>query len=178
MKWIKSFLFSNKLNNDIIVIPKFLNKSSCKELIKLLNNYSFSKAHQFENGRCNKEVFIEDPEIECIILEKIKQLRINGSKKVVDFHLPFEFYKYEIGDFLLPHEDSSIYFDSGNESNYTALIYLNDDYSGGLTFFEKLNKHIKSETGTLLLFKHHLVHESQKIKYGTKYIYRSNWFVS
>jgi prolyl 4-hydroxylase len=177
MNWLKSLFISKQIKSNIIVIDNFLSKEKCQQLIDLLNNYSFSKAHQYENGRCNKEVFIEDDKIKSIFLEQIKKLRLSGFKKILEYHEPFEFYKYEIGDFILPHEDSSIIFESGEESNFTALVYLNDDFFGGSTFFTNLNKKITPKSGTLLLFKHNLVHESQKIEYGTKYIYRSNWLI-
>lgn len=177
MNWLKSLFQSIQIQSDIIVINNFLSREKCQQLIELLNNYSFCKAHQYENGRCNKEIFIEDAKIKSIFLEPIKNLRVRRFKKILEIHEPFEFYKYEIGDFILPHEDSSIIFESGVESNFTALVYLNDDFIGGSTFFTKLNKKITPTTGTLLLFKHNLVHESQKIQYGTKYIYRSNWLI-
>lgn len=178
MNWIKSFFGSKLLNEDIIVVPNFLNEKNCHELLDLLNKNSFNKAHQYENGRCNKEMFVEDPRIKSIILEKLVQFRLYGFKKVLDYHEPFEFYKYEIGEFISPHEDSSMFFESGKESNFTALIYLNDNFEGGATFFKYLNLKITPESGKLLLFKHHLVHESQTIKFGTKYIYRSNWYIN
>ena len=36
---------------------------------------------------------------------------------------------------------------------YTSIIYLNDDFSGGETYFAKLDKTIKPETGKIVLWK-------------------------
>ena len=41
----------------------------------------------------------------------------------------------------------------GGHRKYTSIIYLNDDFSGGETYFAKLNKTIKPETGKIVLWK-------------------------
>lgn len=178
MNWIKSLFLPKESSSDILTIRNFLDVSECDEILRLLENYNFIGAHQFENGRHNMEMFVEDQKILSVILKKMNLLRITGTKKVLEYHEPFEFYKYNKGDYILPHEDSSIYFNSGIQSNFTAIIYLNDNYLGGQTFFNQLKRKIKPQKGTLLLFKHNLLHEAQVVKNGTKYIYRSNWFIN
>lgn len=178
MNWIRSFFVRKNFSSEIITIHNFLSISECEEILELLKNYTFNGAHQFNNGRHNSEMFIDDEEIIGLIIKKMKSLRIKGSKQVIEYHKPFEFYRYNEGDYILPHQDSSMCFNSGNYSNFTAIIYLNNNYQGGYTFFNQLKKYIKPRTGTLLLFKHNLLHEAQIVTNGTKFIYRSNWYIN
>jgi prolyl 4-hydroxylase len=178
MNFIRSLFVPRELSSEIITIHDFLTKSECKGILEILNKYNFYVAHQFNNGRHNSEMFIEDEQLMGLLISKIRALKINNSKQVIEYHKPFEFYRYDNGDYILPHQDSSLCFDSGNYSNFTAIIYLNDDYQGGFTFFNETKRQIKPKTGTLLLFKHHLLHEAKVVTSGTKFIYRSNWYIN
>lgn len=157
-------------------INSFLTEEKCKKILDKLNQINFDKARQFDQGRHNKELFTDDASITDLIKIEIEKLRIN-KREIKGYSFPFEFYRYDKEDFIDPHTDSSITLSNGNVSNYTALIYLNDDYFGGETYFIEKNIKVKPKQGTLLLFQHHLVHEAQKIVFGTKYIYRSNWHI-
>ena len=60
--------------------------------------------------------------------------------------------KYETGGFYRPHFDSAL---PSPQRPYTMLIYLNDDYEGGETYFPKLNKKYKLNCCDALLFSNH-----------------------
>ena len=74
--------------------------------------------------------------------------------------------RYLINEEYLPHHDDypPIYFyctdisrrnhlhTAGNRS-HTAIIYLNDDFEGGTTFFPAIDKSIKPEIGKLVTWK-------------------------
>jgi hypothetical protein len=172
-------LFFNcfKKLKSVYIFKDFLQESDCKKIITFLNSNEFKQAHQFNSGRHNNELFTSDKKIIELIESKINKLKFDG-RKILNHVVPFEFYKYEKFDFITAHVDSPIYFDTKLRSNYTAIIYLNDDFVGGDTFFVDLKYKINPVRGTLLLFEHHLLHEALRIELGTKYIYRSNWFVS
>ena len=176
MSFLKLFYTKNLYKmDDIYFVPNFLTKKDCTYLMELLNELNFTKAHQFEKGRHNKEIFTENEIIKNIIISKIPKCVNKLDVKAISE--TFEFYKYEIGDFIKPHTDSSVELENGFNSNYTAIVYLNDNYFGGETYFETKNLKIKPESGALLLFKQELVHEALIVQNGTKLIYRSNWFI-
>jgi prolyl 4-hydroxylase len=50
---------------------------------------------------------------------------------------------------------------SGGQRKLTILIYLNDDYEGGHTYFSKLNQRFKGNTGDAIVF-HPLANNSSK----------------
>lgn len=154
-------------SKDYYEIANFLSINECSVIIAEIEKHNFRQAQQFNDGRHNKEIFISSDFIESILENKFKGIKINFYAK------PFEFYKYEIGDYITQHTDSSVMIQS-NLSNYTALIYLNDNYAGGSTNLLSKKIKIKPEIGKLLLFKHNIVHEALPIVLGTKYIYRTN----
>ncbi|MFM2285134.1 MAG: hypothetical protein RLZZ543_631 [Bacteroidota bacterium] len=167
-------LFKKSSNENIIELKGFLSIELCDFIYSELHLKRFSKAHQFNNGRNNKEYFANENSLCSPIISNINKLNIN-QKKVELFSTPFEFYKYDFKDFITSHKDSPEVFANGKKSNYTALIYLNDSFKGGETNFPTLNRSIIPEKGKLLLFSHDLLHQAKIINNGSKYIYRGNW---
>lgn len=55
-------------------------------------------------------------------------------------------------------------------SEFSFIISLNDDYSGGGTHFTNLNKTVKLQTGDCLLFSGQNLHKGVKVENGTRYI--------
>lgn len=68
---------------------------------------------------------------------------------------------YTKGGYFKPHYDAcegseefcKLMNKSAGPRHLTFLIYLNDDYDGGETYFPKLNKTIKPKKGKLVIFK-------------------------
>ena len=176
MNFLKSLFFRKKILNDMYLFKSFFSNYECEEILKLLKKNSFKTARQFNEGRKNKELFINDSEIIDLFIKRIKKFRFKGLD-VIDYSMPLEFYKYDAGDYIEEHTDASRELDGGSYSNFTALVYLNDTYIGGETFFKTSNKEISPETGSLLLFNHSLDHEALEVRLGTKYIYRANWCI-
>ena len=57
-------------------------------------------------------------------------------------------------------------------SQFTLMVYLNDDLQGGETTFTRLS--IKPETGTALLFFHQIEHAGAPVTTGVKYVLRTD----
>ena len=97
--------------------------------------------------------------------------------------------KYEAGQFFKEHNDyfSGDAYDkhclhSGNRT-FTFMIYLNDDFEGGGTYFPKLETTIKPEIGKAVIWENTIdgepqpntMHEGTTITKGVKYIITSWW---
>jgi hypothetical protein len=97
--------------------------------------------------------------------------------------------KYEVGEFVGLHHDEVDFDDSGklldlyeNESTYrkySMIIYLTDDFKGGILHFPELNLHIYPKIGKMVLFRNVLdnfkadtkmVHESMPVTKGCKVV--------
>jgi hypothetical protein len=165
-------MFFRKKLPEIILIQDFINPKDISIILDFVKTSQFRRAHQHHLGRNNYELFTENDSISNIIYS-------NSKNRFKIFEKPniLEFYRYEKGDFLTPHSDQPTRFNSNLTSNYTAIIYLNDDFIGGQTFFTDKNELIFPKAGSLLLFAHYLKHEGTIVELGTKYIFRSNWLV-
>jgi len=97
--------------------------------------------------------------------------------------------KYEPGQYFKEHNDyfSGDAYDkhclsSGNRT-FTFMIYLNEDFEGGGTYFPKLEKTIKPELGKAVVWQNTIdgqpqpdtMHEGTTITKGVKYIITSWW---
>jgi prolyl 4-hydroxylase len=96
-----------------------------------------------------------------------------------------DIYNYEVGRYLDLHHDYPYFPDKINYYSHgdndrvgTGILYLNDNYEGGSTYFPKLGVDIKPKKGSMLYFKQcydeptnwSTIHESRKITIGTKWI--------
>lgn len=79
----------------------------------------------------------------------------------------FQVLKYEKGQFYKTH------IDSGLEINrvISVLLYLNDNYEGGETYFVRQNIKVKGKQGDILVFPSNYCypHSAEEILSGTKY---------
>ena len=82
--------------------------------------------------------------------------------------------KYVPGNEFGLHTDTGLYFDLlvMEKSNYTLLIYLNDDFEGGMTTFNHYDLDVKPVTGLTLIWPAEWTHahQGQVITTGSKYI--------
>lgn len=97
-----------------------------------------------------------------------------------DFLEPGIFTKYRTGDFFKPHVDQSSSREKfGSVRTDTFIVYLNDDFEGGETFFPNYSISIKPKSGMALHFKYGypdqrlnqtMIHSGNKVTAGIKYI--------
>jgi prolyl 4-hydroxylase len=95
-----------------------------------------------------------------------------------------DIYNYHEGQFLDLHHDYPYdpkqihYYKYGGDRVGTGIFYFNDDFTGGETWFPKLDVEIKPKTGSFLYFEQgydeetnwSTIHESKLITNGTKWI--------
>lgn len=178
------FTKKNKIQpvqQGVWIVPDFLAQEQCDAIIDKIETRGFKRARQYEEGRQNKETFITDNEVLDLLLERFKNFVLtDGTSKytITNVSLPLEFFKYDTGDFIKRHSDAQRAGEGGKMSALTLVLYLNDDYKGGETFFNDLNYKTAPRAGHALFFKQELHHEALCIGYGTKYILRTNCFVA
>jgi predicted 2-oxoglutarate/Fe(II)-dependent dioxygenase YbiX len=88
--------------------------------------------------------------------------------------------KWEVGGFANPHSDSSDLEGNLNSfqiNKYVGILYLNEDYDGGLLYFPDHNIEIKPKTGQFIMFPGGIenVHGVSEITEGTRYTMVSFW---
>ena len=192
------------VGNDIIwTIDSFFSKDDCDEII--------SKSLKFEQKESRKRLISFDSH--GILLNGIqkKMKPIVQTMETIGMVSPYGFYKgdwkcngnvnqclrinkYDIDDFFDWHRDSQFTQSKFIRSNYTILVYLNDNFEGGSTSFkipceeilhngltieeELKNKfidfEIKPKTGTAIIFDQRLLHKGNLLLSGTKYVFRTD----
>jgi len=165
----KNFL-SNKLSNEI-------------------NNYSYdftkSKTRNSENADLRKShvSIINNLDHENSLIEHLKEKLFVDSNSI---ELPLQIQKYTKDNFYKEHFDVNLSKEILKNTNLklqrrlSIIIYLNDNFSGGLTSFSRLDIDIKPKKNMALVFENCIretnfpnplsIHQSTRIKRGTKKI--------
>ena len=143
----------------LYVEENFISLSECQELIDL------SKANKEEIPYCNEtrggDTFLTT--LDGIYFDEGKNSvveRVTNLCKTFDDRVVIDYagvVRWPVGTFMKPHIDP--HRPNQEPDLFAAVLYLNDDFTGGYTGFEEYE--VKPETGKLLLFsnsvyKHHV----------------------
>ena len=158
---------------SIICIPNFFNAQECTHYIKMLKDKqapNFTDSGQFTNKK-----WID------LDLAKSFYSRLGGERGCgIDNALYPNKYimagHYIPGNSFSIHTDTGLFYDSqlNHKSQWTLLVYLNENFHGGETIFYDTNTWdithtIKPETGKALIFDIDLWHSGAPVENGEKY---------
>lgn len=131
-------------------------------------------AQVIERVRNNNRLLYTDVELAANLWQQLKPYAPAqiGNSLAVGLNELFRFYKYQAGQRFKKHTDQSYARNETEASYYTFMIYLNDDYTGGETTFDKTV--IRPKQGAALIFLHSLEHEGSEVTQGTKYVLRTD----
>ncbi len=140
------------LGNAVLVEKKnFLLKTECFNFIEFYNsniNESFSY----------RDTFPLDVSLGPIADDILHECKKYDENILLD---TCQIVKWPVGSYMDPHKDYK-------GDVFAALIYLNDDYSGGETCFE--NTKVIPETGKLVIFSNNdLIHSVNMVKENARY---------
>jgi prolyl 4-hydroxylase len=167
--------------------PCVISQEECEALIALSENLGFQsariegawngpRAFVVQEGRDNCRVAIEDFELAAALWRRVSRMvpeKIE-HKSVVGLNERLRFYRYEAGQSFGPHRDGYYKRSETEQSLLTLILYLNEDYIGGETFFTDMENLIVPKAGKALLFPHQLWHEGRMVRDGCKYILRTD----
>jgi prolyl 4-hydroxylase len=173
---------------NIFTIPNFLSPMECQNFIEMAENIGFEEAKVQIDGaqtmmksiRNNSRILHPNEELAATIFDKIKPFCIekefhegdNTNYELHGLNELWRFYKYEEGQKFKKHRDGSFVRNQNERSEYTLMIYLNDNFAGGETGFETCV--ISPKTGTALVFKHEEKHQGFLVLKGLKYVLRTD----
>ncbi len=105
--------------------------------------------------RSNRRVIFDDPESATDLFDRLRKnvpQEIHGMS-LVGINERLRCYEYLPGQRFAPHSDGAFYRDDLEQSWYTCIIYLNEDFEGGETiFFVEPEVVIRPRTGAGLFF--------------------------
>ena len=172
----------NQLTDHIYTIDGFYTARECDELIAKSESLGYAPAAiQTERGqrvittvRNNNRVLYTDEAFAQLLWEQVKPFAPakTGNSYAIGLNELFRFYRYEPGQQFRRHRDQSYFRNSVEASYYTFMIYLNDNFEGGETKFNKLS--IAPKQGMALIFLHDLEHEGCPVTAGMKYVLRTD----
>lgn len=174
---ICSFFHWRIVGNDTISKPNFISPTACNSIIKAAEAKGFEKSQVIKDGknthddysRSSSTMWFEDTwhisDMLKNIIPEVANLRVEGWQLV----------KYDIGEEFKAHFDC---LNIEKDRLFTAIIYLNDNFTGGETHFPNKQETIYPEQGKLIMWKNlsagkcddKSLHSGNKIISGTKYV--------
>jgi predicted 2-oxoglutarate/Fe(II)-dependent dioxygenase YbiX len=173
---------------QIFTIPDFLSEEECARFIALSESLGYDDAPittaagfvMRKDVRDNLRVMHDDVELAAQWFALLQPFM--PAKRLIwdvcGLNERFRFYRYDVGQKFDLHYDGCFRRSDVEESLYTFMIYLNDDFVGGETNFYlqngRLRLSVKPEKGKALLFWHAQLHEGAPVRTGRKYVVRSD----
>ncbi|SFO85997.1 2OG-Fe(II) oxygenase superfamily protein [Chitinophaga sp. YR627] len=169
---------------DIFTINDFLSHDECSALIGKSEEMGYEEAtvdvgggqqRMIKGVRNNERVLYKDELYAGLLWDRLKAFAPEGKsgESACGLNELFRFYKYSPGQRFKMHKDGSFTRDPYEASQYTFLIYLNNEYEGGETIFAS-GETIRPQTGSALIFHHPLRHEGALLETGVKYVLRTD----
>jgi hypothetical protein len=175
----------------MIIVKDFLNKNQCKQL----KDYASSEVGvPHVVGGLDKDgnhisIVSEDRITDYIaidgVLEPIKEIYQRAFKTIMDPHygIQTEWYttpsilRYGIGGKYVEHSDSENWNDQEKkwfkqaDRDFSQLLYLNNDYTGGTLYFLNFDFRFQPKAGMLVSFPsdHRYLHQAETVESGTRY---------
>ena len=142
-------------NPILIIYDDFLSEKECDFLVKKYGPQTIpstvvSKNQGYTTNLDSRKSFSHYTEkSENEIIKAIEERASSMSGFPVSFIEPVQFLKYEKSGYFRPHHDYfSEDYTKGEYQRYaTFFVYLNDDFSGGTTYFPELNTEINPKKG-------------------------------
>jgi prolyl 4-hydroxylase len=137
-----------------------LNTYECNELIKIAKPKLVNSkilGEQIKDYRTAQNTWLFEKSIVC---DKIKNIISEKTNLPIENQENIHIVRYNIGGEYKEHQDffhpNTNYYESqmirGGQRKYSALIYLNDNFVGGETYFPKIDYKVKPENGKLVIW--------------------------
>jgi len=175
-------------SDAIFVLHDFLTPEECAAFIRVSEQSGYDDAPittaagflMRKDIRNNDRLMVDDPELAQKLFERAKPGLVEKwfQWHLLGFNERWRYYRYKPGQRFAPHTDGSYFRPNGDVSQFTFMIYLNDDFEGGQTAFElplaKSRLMVQPERGKALVFYHRQVHEGCPVESGCKYVLRTD----
>jgi predicted 2-oxoglutarate/Fe(II)-dependent dioxygenase YbiX len=151
----------------ILIKPNFLPSDTCNRFVSFLNesqDWEKAKDPVWDSRSINLRSMTEPMREEMLDLRvKVKQELLNFFKVTKPVYADiFQFVRWRRGDMLHPHADAENPDGSPHPfffRKFAAIIYLNNNYVGGRTYFPNFNNYTpENNPGTLVIFPGNLEH--------------------
>lgn len=158
----------------IYIEHSFMDKKTCTELTTYLSNTSWDVLDdEFWSGRLHRFGLVKEP-----MLSVVNQIKTQISNYIDSkFNSPaycdtIDFVRWHDAQEMPPHRDAMemyMYRDWG------SVLYLNDNYEGGHTYYPELQLDVKPRAGSLVVHQGDALHGVKPVFGNTRYTIASFW---
>ena len=167
---------------EAFALTDFLSPEECGEFIARAESLGFDDApinttsgHVVASEvRNNGRAMVDDSDLSATLWDRFKDYAPESVAgwKPIGFNERIRFYRYDRYQIFRWHSDGRFARNEREESRYTFMIYLNDDFDGGFTDFRAFK--VYPVAGMALCFHHPLLHEGATVTNGRKYVLRTD----
>jgi predicted 2-oxoglutarate/Fe(II)-dependent dioxygenase YbiX len=183
------------LGHEIFLVRHLLNAATCKHLIQITETCALENAGILVDAvdnqvRSNDMLRLggDNPLLKSTNdllwsrISVVQQLLFDVYGVKFPYAEPCTILRYGPGQFYKRHVDNLLLSSRFQEvqqgiptRDISVVGYLNDDFKGGETYFDRQNIKVKPETGAVLVFPSYFTHphESLPIQDGQKYAFTS-----
>ncbi|KAF0973069.1 hypothetical protein FDP41_008733 [Naegleria fowleri] len=186
-----------------IYIGSLLTSSECSELIQATTQLGYeSIEHEYpKEYRSSERVLVLCKKLADMLWQRIKPYLTDadfkgvrpygfdngGTWKPIGTNECLRFNRYKKNAFFKPHQDAKFIRNDNEQSIFTILIYLDASYAGttllkkvsdsketnvSVMKFKKITS-LRPKEGAVAIFNHDLYHAGQRVRYGRKYVLRT-----
>ena len=165
----------------VLSIDDTLSAEECAEWIERAEALGFRKGALIsrhgvaydDRVRSNERVVFDDPSWAALLFARLAaHFPRRRGWAPTGCNERIRIYRYEPGQRFREHRDSYFERPGGERSQLTLLVYLNDGFEGGETWFPKLT--FSPERGAALAFEHDQPHAGVVVTAGRKYVARTD----
>ncbi len=178
--------------HGVLTVERFLPKALCQQLVELAKHQPSEEGRVLADGAdAGRNVYrasavrvtstiktfaIGDHTVPLVARAMFDCVEPHYATRIAWFEFP-DILRYDAGGHYGAHNDSEVWDEGAAEwrlaedRQYSLLIYLNDDFSGGALRFDELDLTIQPTPGMLVAFPsdHRFVHTALAVESGTRY---------
>ena len=155
----------------IYEIENFLDETVCDEVVKYFNNTKVRNTHlndYFKDKTLCPYLVEDNLLLSQILIFQIKSIQTASKlfyKDNLDVNLYLEYWNIVQ---MLPGKDMEVHEDQ-DQRDYSSVLYLNDDFIGGNTYFPKNDFICNPKKGKIIFFSSRIYHGVTKVISGERY---------
>ena len=158
----------------VFVLEPMLSTTQLNTLmgLKKLKNHHDDSGHHIGHGKTLNLPWVAEalwPRVSTLEIGDMTPRGVDPMMKI---------YKLEKGAGVVhPHQDEDFDGPDSTRALFSIIIYLNEEYAGGETVFNRTTPAPHAKAGGGILFKHDMLHEGLAVKDGVKYVLKTDLFV-
>lgn len=178
--------------DNIATIAGFFSAAECDDHVRWSEAIGFEDAPistslgmiMAKDVRNNERVMVDDPDRTRSIYQRLSEYLAPSFQHrwtPAGLNERLRVYRYDVGQKFEWHRDGHFERKNGERSQFTFMIYLNDDFEGGGTSFcddggllPDGPLRVQPEKGMALLFHHPIMHRGDLVTAGRKYVLRTD----